>query len=414
MTKTRKKMCQDTSEGEHWEHAETIGVVDCLQILVFSLFCVPKLIVMWPVFFVLFLVPLTIADIFVTCLPTPTPSIQRSCGFWLAFVAFYATALPGLILAVLCLLIDLAIMNLVGFLYVALTCRWRNYLNNCQQLAPFQHGPLIFLFPADILVAIMGQLHRRGVIQFIQPFCRMFLLNAWLKYWVTGNIWMTDLEVRFVTQTSGTMADMELKDVLSTGRQIISDSKLAPEVRKFVRKYVFVPHYPHPPENRSSALGLQFTSRTINMTHSTHLSQWGEIGTRPRESCPFVLSNSCLSPCWRVVLWRNNPYHAVTGFVEANLTTGEPACPERFKGAEHPMLVICGRNYLSSSRSCSFSAVRAERVFNAWLPEFVRTIRTLVLGAEVAEVRHQKLVETGKELYALDPPTIDIPRPENV
>jgi hypothetical protein len=38
-----------------------------------------------------------------------------------------------------------------------------------------------------------------------------------------------------------------------------------------------------------------------------------------------VASNSCQLPIYRVILWYNNPYHFLTAWVEASISTGRIA-----------------------------------------------------------------------------------------
>lgn len=53
------------------------------------------------------------------------------------------------------------------------------------------------------------------------------------------------------------------------------------------------------------------------IVHTTHANRNDGNSTEQ-----YVASNSCKLPLFRVMLWYNNPYHMLTGWVEASNTTG--------------------------------------------------------------------------------------------
>ena len=108
----------------------------------------------------------------------------------------------------------------------------------------------------------------------------------------------------------------------------------------------FVPHYPYPPEGRRWAMGMQqagmnnWLGQFSLLVHTTHASRTDGGSTEQ-----YVASNSCKLPLYRVMLWYNNPYHFLTGFVEAQNTTGEPSQVDKVNGghSERWLDVVCGQ-----------------------------------------------------------------------
>merc|ERR1719245_575259 len=141
------------------------------------------------------------------------------------------------------------------------------------------------------------------------------------------------------------MEDLGSPDqVADTTRAIISRSRLARNKAKRIDIWGFVPHYPYPPRHRRWALGLQaggsmYPGKFTLIVHTTH--KWSRAGGTQEQ---FVLSNSCELPIYRVMLWYNNPFHFLTGWVEASVSTGLPSQPNKKHGGEHPMWLVTGRS----------------------------------------------------------------------
>ena len=70
------------------------------------------------------------------------------------------------------------------------------------------------------------------------------------------------------------------------------------------------------------------------------------------------------------MLWHSNPYHFLTGFVEASITTGEPSETECRFGGEHPMWLVTANSPMLSSRSF-FGPGGIDAFFDRWLPTIV-------------------------------------------
>jgi len=121
-------------------------------------------------------------------------------------------------------------------------------------------------------------------------------------------------------------------------------------------------------------------ARLATFVHTTHFRS-------PENDSGAVasLSNSVKLPLYRVMLWRNNPFHLYTGYVEANITTGQPSQPEKQQSFEHPMWLINSSNKVAADRKSSFSVGFIDNYFDDLAPHFCRYIRSNVRGREVAE-----------------------------
>ena len=80
------------------------------------------------------------------------------------------------------------------------------------------------------------------------------------------------------------------------------------------------------------------------------------------------------------MLWGNNPFHIFTGYVEANVSDGQPSQPDKLHGLEQPMWLLCGDNYLASSDTVLFNATWIDRFFDHAIPLIQRLIRGRVKG----------------------------------
>jgi hypothetical protein len=85
------------------------------------------------------------------------------------------------------------------------------------------------------------------------------------------------------------------------------------------------------------------------------------------------------------MLWRNNPYHIYTGYVEANLSNGFPSQPEKELGAEHPMWLVNAHNKLAADRKVKLSLGSIDTFFDDFIPQLNHFIRLNVLGREAAD-----------------------------
>eukprot|EP00971_Amphidinium_carterae_P084535 1673183-Amphidinium_carterae.1 len=201
----------------------------------------------------------------------------------------------------------------------------------------------------------------------------MVVLIPWMKYYMATNSWIYNLEERFVQQISTSVADLPLEEVSLTSRRIISRIKQEEGLRFKQDMWQFAPHYPYPPKGRDYALGLQAGGNglfgTFLVVHTTHALEVGS--TKLRDPDWFVLSNSVELPCYRVMLWYNNPYHQFTGFVEASTTTGAPSQLDKKNGGEHPMWLVAARSPMLSKRDGFTGPGSVDGFFDRWLPNFV-------------------------------------------
>lgn len=92
------------------------------------------------------------------------------------------------------------------------------------------------------------------------------------------------------------------------------------------------------------------------------------------------------------MLWYNNPYHFLTGFVEASVSTGGASQPDKYHGGEHPMWLVTAHSPLLSRRNWSIGPASIDSFFDSWLPTIVDEIRRVVRGPEIAAQMHQEVV----------------------
>ena len=97
-------------------------------------------------------------------------------------------------------------MVLFGTLYcMHIEGGWQRYNQNLSTIKPYCNGPPLYQYFSDCVVAVGGMVHRRGLVEFTSSFALMFIFNPWIKYWITGNIWTSDLKERFVTQVGSSL-----------------------------------------------------------------------------------------------------------------------------------------------------------------------------------------------------------------
>ena len=136
------------------------------------------------------------------------------------------------------------------------------------------------------------------------------------------------------------------------------------------------------------ANGLQAANIVTFVTHVTHAV--AEVGVLLRKISG--LSNCTERPVWRVMLWYSNPYHFLSGWVEASITNGEPSQKDKVFGGEHPMWLVTCRSPMLSRRDGQIGPGRIDTFFDEWLPTIVNEVRRLARGAEYAASMHQEVV----------------------
>jgi len=339
---------------------------------------IPKLLIILPIL-LLFLIPPTATNYyFFRRLPKPTPMISRESFFWkLHILLQWLLSLPAQILILTNLAFDILAMTTFGLIYCFLSCKCGNVKNNFKYLRPYESGPNLYLHFSDCVVACGGMQLRRGYWKFIKSFSIGFLLTPWVKYWLTANPFTMNLGERFITQIGESMSDMEVKDIDHNFQRVISWTQPREIDDTSLDCSTFVPHYPFPPSGRQYAIGIQQSNNLSMFVHTTHFRA-------PGNPC-YTLSRSCVLPVYRVMLWRNNPFHVYTGHVEAGISNGQPCQTKKLHGAEHPMWLINGHSFLAAYRGLHASVGWIDSFFDQFLPEFQRKIRKLVKGEKVAE-----------------------------
>ena len=217
---------------------------------------------------------------------------------------------------------SLAISKLAMVLFGTLYCMyteggWKRYNQNLSTIKPYCNGPPLYQYFSDCVVAVGGMVHRRGLVEFTSSFALMFIFNPWIKYWITGNIWTSDLKERFVTQVGSRLDDMTTEEIASSFRNYISRAKNSSENRQYISNPVlFCPHFPYPGgRKRKWAVGLEHSTIAC-FVHTRHFQSKptnnecnGLESATIKKKEPGCLSCSAEVPIYRVILWRNNPYH---------------------------------------------------------------------------------------------------------
>ena len=197
---------------------------------------------------------------------------------------------------------------------------WDRYNRNINVCKPYCNGPPLYRYFSDCVAAVAGMVYRRGLIEFTSSFSFMFIINPWIKYWVTGNIYTSDLSERFVTQVGSQLDDMTSEQVASSFTTYISRAKNNDVNRKYIHSpLLFCPHFPFPPcgKKRKWAIGLEHSTIAC-FVHTRHFQSTdnesnGHAVHPFSKKEPPCLSRSAEVPIYRVILWRNNPYHIYTG-----------------------------------------------------------------------------------------------------
>mmetsp|Transcript_28113 Transcript_28113/g.59355 ORF Transcript_28113/g.59355 Transcript_28113/m.59355 type:complete len:217 (+) Transcript_28113:279-929(+) len=211
-------------------------------------------------------------------------------------------------------------MLLFGTVYCMYEGGWNRYNKNLKVIKPYCNGPPLYRYFSDCVAAVAGMVYRRGLIEFTSSFSLMFIINPWIKFWITGNIYTSDLSERFVTQVGGQLNDMTIEQVASSFMTYISRAKNRGAHRIFIHNPVlFCPHFPFPTQGkkRKWAVGLEHSTIAC-FVHTRHFQSSFNESNSPAlhafsKGEPPCLSRSAEIPIYRVVLWRNNPYHIYTG-----------------------------------------------------------------------------------------------------
>lgn len=392
-----KELGADTSVDQVWKVNNALRINDCyvyFTTVVWLMLKVPLTVL--PVF-VSALPICVLARCFAACMTTPTDEVKS--GRCKLFLVCFPFVLIFMFLALVVFLFDCFAYYLFSLPFFVLRvafcgCCHVKLCSSYSTIRPYTSGPLVFTHVTDILIALVGQVLRQGVISSAWKCAVMVAVVPWMKYYMATNSLIYNLEERFVQQISTSTGDMPLEDVSLTARRIISRTKQEQGLRMRQDMWVFAPHYPYPPEGRNYALGLQAAGNGLFslflIVHTTHALEVGS--TNLRDPDWFVLSNSVELPCYRVMLWYNNPYHHFTGFVEASTTNGAPSQLDKKNGGEHPMWLVATRSPMLSRRDGVTGPGSVDGFFDRWLPSFVDEVRTLLRGAEYAKQMHEEVI----------------------
>eukprot|EP00929_Paragymnodinium_shiwhaense_P060933 TRINITY_DN30419_c0_g1_i3.p1 TRINITY_DN30419_c0_g1~~TRINITY_DN30419_c0_g1_i3.p1 ORF type:complete len:334 (-),score=31.39 TRINITY_DN30419_c0_g1_i3:181-1182(-) len=321
-----------------------------------------------------------------------------------------------LIMSQVAYLLDLLVYYFFGISFCFFTCGWRSYCKSISYLKPYRDGPFVLFYWNDIVTCLVGQVWRQGILESNVLLMNMWLVNPWLKYYINCNPWTHPLEPRMITQISTSMQDMSLGDLSMAILQIISRTKQTEALQADIDQWWFVPHYPYPPPWRRWAVGMQMGGPQLPaciflLVHTTHVfCQHGGVSEQ------FVLSNSAAVSAYRVVLWYNNPYHFLTGYVEASLTDGiRGSQPDKNRGAEHPMWLVTSRSPMLSSRKSIAGTGWIDHFFDKWLPRIVDAMRRINLGHDAMEALKEEVISKdgssrpaqGNKVPLVDPGRVD-------
>jgi len=168
------------------------------------------------------LLPFTVlARAYVSCLPAPTDQISRNvCGFRLFVFLGYVLVWPFALQAFLLLMLDYLFYYLFSVPFCLLTGGCARYCKSVKVLKPWKNGPR--LPHVDMMITMLGQSKRHGVIELTFSVVLMILVIPWMKYFVQANPWLYPLEERFIQQIATSLEDVGVDKVYDIVRQIIS------------------------------------------------------------------------------------------------------------------------------------------------------------------------------------------------
>lgn len=378
----------DTSKDQVWHYDDTpSGVRADRYVLITTviwlgikipILAIPTLLLHFP--------PMLLVRIYISLVPDGTERIRRSRGFYFIYVCTLILSIPVMIVLLVSFTLDLIMYYFFCILYCTCTWRWKQLSDGFEKIRPYRNGPSIICHLADFFVCCMGQCSRQTAGETLYMVSCMWLLMPWLKYYVNCNPWVYDLDHRLCQQISTEMQDLGTSsDVADTARIIISRARQARSTANRVDLWSFVPHYPYPPPDRRWALGLQaggskYPGKFTLIVHTTHAVSEVQGSTEQ-----FVLSNSCEEPIYRVMLWYSNPFHFLTGWVEASVSTGLPSQPNKRAGGEHPMWLVTPRTRMVAGRDSWTGSGMIDAFFDYWLPVFVHEMRRLTFSTRLRD-----------------------------
>ncbi len=211
-----------------------------------------------------------------------------------------------------------------GIYWIFSGCKVTQYKRSRLVIDQFVHSNVL---NEDIYYTLVSKVHRQGVLECCLKFTSMILFIPFIKYYVIANPFISELGIRFITQSTEPIQNRSPDEVYEHFKSCVSDAK--PNNLKETDLLSFSPHYPYPPENTDTCMGVQNSSVMCLLVNTTHYK---------KDDIP--LSNSYSFPVYKVMLYYNNPFHLYTGHVEANVSDTN--------GIEHPMWLVSGHNYASA------------------------------------------------------------------
>ena len=385
----------DTSVDAPFTINQSLSSTDTYVKVSFYFWVMVKILVFFIPMFLFQLPVVAVGRIYMKCQPYGTKQLKRSsCGFILTYICCLVFACPIALFVVISYLMDCGFYYIFSVFHCLVHCNWKQYMESRKAIDPYRSGPSLVCCFTDIFVAMIGQGHRQGLFEMTYLLVNMWLVLPTMKYYVNCNPFIYKLKERFVQQITTSMNDMPVEEVSETVRKVISQAKQdTPEETKRIDMWKFVPHYPYPPAHKFWAIGMQVASLFSLLVHVTHADVINDR-TKGEESM-FIFSNSVERPIYRVMLWYNNPFHFLTGYVEASVSTGGLSQQDKKNGGEHPMWLVCSESpALNDRRSdIGWSGVgMIDRFFDSWLPTFVDEVRLRNRGEAIAKEMHEEVI----------------------
>uniref|UniRef100_K3WT11 Uncharacterized protein n=1 Tax=Globisporangium ultimum (strain ATCC 200006 / CBS 805.95 / DAOM BR144) TaxID=431595 RepID=K3WT11_GLOUD len=296
-----------------------------------SVFILPVgVLFMYPALWVLTITNFTLARLYLAPFKKPLRVIQRTRVFHVYSAIQFVLALPALLLVTVYWLYLFVLIFPTSLLFSFLSGRYKNFQANWTLLKETRQ-PTGFTWN-DILVGLMGSMHRHGVFEFIFFFPSVVVAVPVAKYLFTVNPFIHKLSCKYANQWTEELGLTDEQAVHSAVQSISWAAHVRPD-RKVIDDHEFVAHYPLVPDcdldgesPPRSVIGVQFTTKIVNFTKTTH----NISGTGLR-------SHSGSRGIYVVELFFWNPCHLVTGTVEMNV---------QYEGSiEHAMWCFVGENY---------------------------------------------------------------------
>lgn len=385
----------DTSKDQDWDLDESPSALRADSYVFYTtvlwlgikitIMAIPMLLAHFP--------PLLVTRLYISAFPDGTERVIRGKVFYVCCTLTLILAIPAVILIVTSYLLDFAAYYLFCIPYCIVTNGWDRRARGMEAIAPYRNGPSVVLHLPDFFVCCMGQCMRQSSCETLYMVSCMWLLMPWLKYYINCNPYIYELDHRLCQQISTEMQDIghpetNADDVARCAQKIISMTRQERSMQQRINIWSFVPHYPYPPIYRRWALGLQaggsdYPGKFTLIVHTTHYDspydkyQEETLGKDAPPKNHYVLSNSCKRAIYRVMLWYSNPFHFLTGWVEASVSTGEPSQSNKNAGGEHPMWLVTGRTPQVAGRNSWTGSGMIDAFFDYWLPVFVHEMRLL-------------------------------------